>query len=212
MSGVIGPAVVAGGRIAAAVLRRPSLKRKASLKLSIEVVDLGGDPVVSVILANPRKNLDPVEVTAMSPMIRIHDQSCGEPEFLQIRRGQYGESPPFPFSVFPGATVKWQTQLRMRDVKDLHKKYTSDAMLKTWGENRYSEFLEAELQMAELLKQAGRKGRLARALHALENPSCNLLYRVSTKSDGEFTSPLFRPLQSVVWNRLKDAWEFSESV
>ncbi len=37
----------------------------------IEIVDLDGDPVVTMTLENPRKNLDAVVITAMTPMIRL---------------------------------------------------------------------------------------------------------------------------------------------
>lgn len=207
MDGVIGPTVAAGGRIAAAALRRSKLTRKASLRLSIEIVDLDGDPVVTMTLENPRKNLDSVVITAITPMIRIHDQSCGEPEFLSIRKGQYGESPACPFTVSPGETVRWQARFRVRDVRDLQDKYTSEAMQRTWGEDRYEEYLDAERQATELRNELTRKGRLARTLHAIEDPSPQLLYRVATKNDGEFRSSFFRPVQSTAWSRLKSAWQ-----
>lgn len=207
MDGVIGPAVVAGGRIAAAALRRPKFSRKASLRLSIEVIDLDGGPVVTMTMKNLRKNLDSVVVTAITPMIRIHDQGCSEPEFLPIRKGQYGQSPACPFTVDPGEVVRWQARFRVGDVRDLQDRYTSEAMRKTWGKYSYEGYLDAERQATELRSQLTSKGRLARTLHAIEDPSPQLLYRVVTKNDGEFRSSFFRPAQSTAWSRLKAAWK-----
>ena len=41
------------------------------MRFLIEIVDLDGDPVVTMTLENPRKNLDSVVITVITPMIRI---------------------------------------------------------------------------------------------------------------------------------------------
>ncbi|QBE47703.1 hypothetical protein [Leucobacter triazinivorans] len=207
MDGIVGPAIGAGGRTLAVILRRNNWKRKASLKLSATTTDVGAETVFEVTLENPRGNLDSVEVSSITPRIRIHDQSCGDPEFVKFSRSPYAGFPKFPIALAPGESKTWSAKVLRRDVLQQYEQESHRAMKRTWGDQRFEEFLELERRAEAFRKRNTFMGKLARVLHAVDDTGPGILLQVNTKQDGEFTSSELHLTATNLVDRCRSAWK-----
>lgn len=206
MDGILSQALGAGGRVLSSVVRRQPPKRKASVTLKVGTLRRRSSTVIELLLENPRNSLNAVEVQSIVPLLRIHDQSCGEPEFIRLRQRPYNCYPKLPIPLAPGESIRWEAEIHNEDVREQQEEKTREAMQRIWGKPHLEDIEAAEQKAQEFRQQSTVMARFARCLHAIEDTSPRLVLLVSTKQDGEFRSKSFTLSEKTVTERIRCAW------
>lgn len=206
MDSVMGPAISAGGRVVASIIKTKRARRKASLRIEVEAIP--GDPTANVVLSltNPRKNLDDVIVEKIQMFVRVHDESCAEPEYKSVYRGVFGGTPRLPLCIQVGQTQTWRAGFNVLEVRGQWSRHVEDAMLRTWGEEHLAQMRDVgSVRSTSNVGGGGVLARLSRVMRSIDDVGPTMKAIVKTRHDGEFESRSFH-LKPDIWSRIKSAY------
>lgn len=192
MDPFIVPSIGAAGRVAGALIaRQPRGNKPAVLELSVETEELGPSIQLRLQLTNTPKPRVDVVITKVTVLLKVHDGSCADPEFIRLPQIARQVHPKTPFSIKSGGQTIWTSSLPLRELTTVHAKKLREAQVSAWGEERVDQIEEDELRRAAICRKPSPVGLLSRLIMAIDYESQLLRVLVETEQHGSFESKAF---------------------